>query len=337
MSDTILLRGPDGLHLTLAPLGASWLSCRVPLADGSVREALLASDDLHHPLRLQAYLGATVGRYANRIGQGRITRDGRSWQLACQSGSRHQLHGGPDGFDRRVWRVEGRSEEAVTLTIDSPDGDQGYPGHLQVRVTYRLLPGLEIEMACEATTDAPSPVCITQHSYFNLDAAHRDIRHHRLMIDALQWLPVDDELIPLGSLLDVQGTGFDFRASRPIGEHWLRDAQQHAGHGYDHAWLLAPGCAGAEKAAVQLWSADGQLGMVLRTTLPSVQFYAGQMMAGTPARGGGVYEACAGLALEPQFLPDSPNHPEWPQPDCWLLPGQTYRHLIRYRFLHPAA
>lgn len=331
-TDTLRLRGPEGLELTLAPFGATWRSCRVPLADGSVREVLLGCEDLHDPRCRQAYLGATVGRYANRIRFGRIARGGSEWQLACQSGSAHQLHGGPDGFDRRPWQVIEQSDDGVVFALESPHGDQGYPGRLQVQLSYRLLPGQAIEMSCEARTDAPTPVCITQHSYFNLDAEHRDVREHRLAIDAAQWLPVDDALIPFGGLSGVGGTGFDFRESRRIAEHWLQDAQQRASHGYDHAWLLAPRCADMRLPAARLRSADGRLAMALHTTLPALQFYSGQMLAGTPRRGGGTYEACNGLALEPQFLPDSPNHPEWPQPDCWLLPGQTYRQVMRWRF-----
>ncbi len=332
MTDAIELRGRDGLRLSLSPFGASWTSCRVPLGDGSLREVLLGADDLHDPRVRQAYLGATVGRYANRIGHGRLVRDGRAWALRCQSGSAHQLHGGPDGFDRRTWAVEACSDEAVNFALESPDGDQGFPGRLRVRVSYRLSAPGTIEMDAEAETDAATPVCLTQHAYFNLDAEHVDVRGHTLALDAAQWLPVDADLIPLGPLADVAGTGFDFRAPTRIAQAWLRDAAQQRAGGFDHAWLLDPACAGLDRPALRLVSSDGRLAMSLATTLPALQFYGGQMLAGTPRRGGGTYGACAGLALEPQFLPDSPNHPEWPQPDCWLQPGQVYRHRIRWHF-----
>jgi aldose 1-epimerase len=331
---TILdLRSADGLHLRLMDQGATWLSCQVPLGDGEQREVILGCAAPADYARQTAFLGATIGRYANRIGHASVAHDGRRWQLApFPAGSAHQLHGGPVGFDKRRWNIEAQQPDQVMLSLTSEAGDQGYPGRLHVQVTFRVQAPLTIQMDCEARVDAPSPVCITQHSYFNLDAPHGDARAQRLQIRAAAYLPVDADLIPLDAPSAVAGTSFDFRASKPILRDWLQDEQQRCGGGYDHAFLLQGDCAALGADAAILQSADDRVALHLATTLPSVQFYGGQFLAGTPRRGGGTYPAFAGVALEPQFLPDSPNHPEWPQPSCWLLPGQVYRHTLRYRF-----
>lgn len=176
------------------------------------------------------------------------------------------------------------------------------------------------------------PVCITNHSYFNLDGMASDVRDHRLRIAAPQYLPVDDALIPLGPLAEVDGTGFDFREAKTLRADWLRDAQQRAGGGYDHAFLLDGSCHDMGAPAVELHSRDGALRMSLATTLPAVQLYAGQYLHEVPLALDRHFASCSGMALEPQFLPDSPNHPEWPQPSCWFGPDRPYRHLTRYRF-----
>jgi len=328
----LTLRNAQGLELSLMDLGATWLSCKVPMPGGPAREVLLGRESPHEPHATAAFLGATIGRYANRIGQACIRRDGEEIRLTPGAGSRHQLHGGPRGFDKLRWTIASHDDREAVFTLVSPDGDQGFPGELDVRVSYRLLDGLEIEMQAEARTSAPTPVCVTNHAYFNLDAVHGDARQQSLRIPAAQYLPVDGELIPLGELAPVQATGFDFREPKTLAQDWLRDEQQQPGAGYDHAFLLDAGCAGMHQPAAALQAADGSLAMELFTTLPSLQMYAGQFLGGTPSRDGTPYPACAGIALEPQFLPDSPNHSEWPQPSCWLMPGEVYRHTIRWRF-----
>jgi aldose 1-epimerase len=329
----IELRHPGGLALSLMDVGATWLSCRVPLADGTPREVLLGCPRPEDYAQQTAFLGATIGRYANRIGGARIARGGRSWPLAASpAGSPHQLHGGPDGFDKRRWDVLDCGETEARFGLVSPDGDQGYPGRLDAQVSWRLSGAREVEIEFEARVDAPCPVGLTSHAYFNLDARHADVRAHRLQIAADRYLPVDAALIPPGPPAEVAGTSFDFRAGKPLAQHWLVDDQQRAGGGYDHAFLLDPGCAAMRSPAAVLEAADASLRMSLFTTLPALQLYAGQYLAGIPGRDGAPYRACAGAALEPEFLPDSPNHPEWPQPDCWLQPGQVFRHRIRYAF-----
>lgn len=327
------LRRPEGLSLTLSTQGAAWLQCEVPLPDGSRRPVILPRGEPATAGARGYFLGATVGRYANRIADGRITRDGQTWTLAVPTGERHHLHGGPGGFHARTWQIERYADAEAALALVSPAGDQGYPGDVHLTVRYRLSGPMTIEMESIARTTAPCPVGITNHAYFNLDGHAGDARAHHLQIHAAQWLPVDADLIPLGALAPVGGTSFDFRHPKPLQQHWLADDQQRQAGGYDHAFLLDERCRGLEQPALTLRAADGQLAMQLFTTLPALQLYSGQGLQGVQTPADETLPACAGIALEPQFLPDSPNHPEWPQPSCWLEPGQTYRHLIRWHFL----
>lgn len=333
--EVLQLSDADGLTLTLMDWGATWLSCRVPLRDGAPREVILGGPSPAAQRHGGGFLGATVGRYANRIAGARLQRGGQVWPLQAQPGSRHTLHGGPLGLHAQRWQIAERSAAAVCFTLDSPAGDQGFPGRLQARVGYRLAGGGVIEMHAEAEVDAACPVALTNHSYFNLDGHAGDARAHRLQLAAAAFVPVDAELIPLGAPAAVDGTGFDFRAPQTIASRWLADGQQRQAGGYDHAYLLDLACAGGRHAAAVLESADGRLALHLHTSLPALQLYTGQHLHQVPGRDGRPLAACAGIALEPGFLPDSPNHPEWPQPDCWLQPGQLYRHVIRYHLAEP--
>lgn len=320
----IELTHPCGLRLTLMDWGGTWLSCRVPAA-GSEREVLLGCARIDDYFHQKAYLGATVGRYANRIGHAQLLHGDRIFRLAPNQGA-HQLHGGPDALDRRRWRILMRRPDRVLLGLESPDGDQGFPGNLVATVCYRLDDGARISMEYTATVDAPCPVNLTNHAYFNLDGKETDIRRHVLQIQGHYYLPIDQDAIPLGRLAEVDGTGFDFTRAKRIDQEFMIDEQQRLAHGYDHAYLLDSECHNMASAAASIVSGDGRLIMDLYTTKPALQFYSGNHLAGTPSRDGRCYAAYQGLALETQFLPDSPNHPEWPQPDCWLRPGEIYRH-----------
>jgi len=321
MSRSHRLHRAGGIALTIAERGATWLDCEVPLPGGERRRVVLPRT-IDDPAADRMYLGATVGRYANRIANARIGRDGRTWPLAPHPVPPHQLHGGPDGFHARAWQGTRVGDHELQLELVSPDGDQGFPGELRVQVIYRLPDAMTIEMAVTATVTAPCPVAITNHAYFNLDGDARDIRGHRLRVAADHYMPVDAELIPFGPPRPVPGTSFDFRAGKAVQDDWLGDAQQAVAAGYDHAFLLDPACARLMQPAAAVTASSGDLRLSLFTTLPALQLYTGQQLE----------PACAGLALEPGYLPDSPNHPEWPQPSCWLLPGQVWRHLTRYTF-----
>jgi aldose 1-epimerase len=286
-----------GMTLSVMDLGAAWLSCQVPLGDGSVREVVLGhkepADYLHDP----GYRGVIVGRYANRIANARFVLDERAYQLTPNDGP-HQLHGGPDGFHRRRWEVAEASERRVRLALDSPDGDQGFPGAFYVEVAYEVTAPGTLTITNDAVVSAPCPVNITSHAYFNLDGAHSDVREHRVRIAADRYLPVDQTLIPTGELAAVHGA-FDLRTLRPLG-----DAR------FDHCFVLD-----GTQPAVALLSSDGRLAMTLETDYPGLQVYSGDQ---------------AGLALEAQYFPDSPNRPSWP--DCVLRPGRRRRHFVRFAF-----
>ncbi len=320
----------SGVRLSLMDWGATWLSCRVAV-DGFEREVLLGYAGLADYFNQTAFLGATIGRYANRIRHAQFACRGRVIHLTPTAGG-HQLHGGPQGFDRRRWRIVEQGAEHVVFGIESADGDQGFPGNLSATVCYRLHADRRIGMEYSATVDAPCPVNLTNHAYFNLDGSATDVRQHELQIQAHRYLPIDQGLIPLGQLAPVEGTSFDFTRRKSIARDFLADSQQHLARGYDHAYLLDDECRQMATVAATVVSADGRLAMDLYTTKPALQFYSGNYLAGIPARAGGQYAANAGLALETQFLPDSPNHPEWPQPDCWLQPGETYRHTTVLAF-----
>lgn len=328
----VRLKHESGLSLDIMDFGATWLSCKVPMPSGELREVILACARLEDSMKQPGYLGATVGRYANRIAGPRIEYGGKVIDLVPGPFGKHQLHGGPGGFSFRRWAILEQSATHVCFGLHSPDGDQGFPGNLDAKVTYRLEDNGAVSMDCEAVVDRPSPVAFTNHSYFNLDGCKTDARQHTLEIRADGYTPVDAALIPLDGVATVAGTSFDFRTPKRVARDFMADAQQKIGGGYDHAWLLNAECADMSKPASVLCSADGTLRMDLYTTMPAIQFYSGNFLGGTPDREGGSYESFQGLALEPGALPDSPNHPEWPQRTCWVLPGETYRETIRFSF-----
>lgn len=340
-------RAPDGQPFTLTTLqnragmrvvfmdwGATWLSCQIPLPEGEVREVLLGCATPADYPRQSAYLGASIGRYANRIALARLQHNGSEIALTANQG-KHQLHGGPDGFHARRWRIVQQDSSQVTYQLTSPDGDQGYPGQLTAQVRYLLTEQNALEIEYSAAVEKPCPVCLTNHAYFNLDGDVSDVRQHKLQLFADHYLPVDNDGIPCGELAVVSRTGMDFRQAKTLQQDFLRDDVQKAVSGYDHAYLLHRTCGSSESPAANLWSADEKVMMSVFTSAPALQLYSGNFLAGTPARDGDSYDNFAGVALESEFLPDSPNHPDWPQPDCWLKPGKQYRSLTTYQFFTP--
>lgn len=322
-----VLRNSAGMDVTFMDYGATWLSARVPLADGSVRETLLGCATPQDYLHQSAYLGACVGRYANRIRNATLKRTGNTLSANTPP---HQLHGGPEGFSHRRWLIVRQTPNEVVYRLHSPDGDQGFPGAMTVEVSYQLTEDNSLEIRYQAETDTLCPVALTNHAYFNLDAYQGDARQHRLQLAADRYLPVTAEGIPDGDLKDVTGTGFDFREPKTVATDFLRDSDQQKVHGYDHAFLLTGADDGRHPVA-RLWSADQRLQLSVFTDSPVIQFYTANFLQGTPARQGS-YQNHQGIALETGYFPDSPNHPEWPQPDCWLAPGEIRRSMTRYQF-----
>lgn len=327
----LTLRNSAGMVVTLMDWGATLLSARIPLSDGCVREALLGCASPEHYQDQAAFLGASIGRYANRIADSSYTLNGETVTLYPSQGV-NQLHGGPDGFDKRRWQIVNHNERQVLFAISSDDGDQGFPGNLCATVQYRLTDDNRISITYRATVDKPCPVNLTNHVYFNLDGDQTDVRNHKLQLLADEYLPVDEGGIPRDGLKPVAGTSFDFRIAKAIASEFLADDDQRKVKGYDHAFLLqAKG--DSKKPVALLSSQDGKLQMEVYTSAPALQFYSGNFLGGTSSRGPNAYDDYQGLALESEFLPDSPNHPEWPQPDCILRPGEEYASLTEYRFI----
>ena len=272
------------------------------------------------------HFGAIVGRFANRIRGGRFTLEGRRYQIDPDRPEANGLHGGSNGFSRRVWDVLVQGPDFVTLGLHDPDGEMGFPGALDVRCTYRLkIPGtLAVELT--ATCEEPTLCNLAHHSYFNLDdGGSGDVLDHRLMLTASAYLPVDAEMIPTGVVQPVDETPFDFRHARPV-----RMEIEGEQLDYDNNYCLAA-ARGPLKQAAWLQGARSGLEMEVWTTEPGVQLYIGQHIS-TEARGlgGRHYQPYAGLCLEPQVWPDSPNRPYFPQATLW--PGQMYRQTTEYRF-----
>lgn len=315
--------------MVITDVGAAWMSCLVPV-DGTVREVLLGHSAPEDYRTQPGYLGAVVGRHANRVAGASFDLDGQRYQLQANEGP-NQLHGGEDGFHRRTWEVTSHTKDTLVLGLFSPDADQGFPGELRVRAIYRVQPSFTVTLTLEATTTKPTLVNLTGHAYFNLDGDGRDIRGHRLQMAASHYLPVGTGMIPTGEQAQVNDTPFDFRRQRSIRE--ALSALQATGAtpaSHDHCWLIdAPSAA---EPAAMLWSSDGSLAMELYSDAPGIQFYAGEFLGGVSGRCGRRFAAHAGLALEPQALPDSPHHPEWPQPGAVLRPGEFYRRTLAYRF-----
>ncbi len=317
------LSSPNGMRVVLLTWGARLAELWVPDHNGTLADIVLGHDTLSDWQTHGAYVGATCGRYANRIAGGRFPLDGRSIQLDRNEGANH-LHGGASGLDSKHWLIESHSASHVTFTTTSPNGEMGFPGTLLTRTTYRI-DGVALIIEMAATTDAPTVVNLVNHAYFNLAGQGAgDVMGHQLQVEASHYLPVDAELIPTGDVLPVGKTPFDFRQPRPIG------ALLPGPGGFDHNLCLAApiGADGLRPCLTVTDPASGRR-MRLSTTEPGVQLYTGAHFDG-PGKRGAHYPRFAGFAAETQRFPDSPNNPQFPS--ARLDPGQTYRHIMRFDF-----
>ncbi len=324
-----------GVEVRAITYGAIITVIRTPDRAGHSDDIVLGFDSLAGYLGNSPYFGAVVGRYANRIARGEFTLDGVTYHLAKNNGP-NSLHGGIRGFDKVFWGadpVQTDSGVGVTFHYTSPNGEEGYPGTLSVRVTYTLTPRDELVVDYMATTDRATPVNLSQHTYWNLHGGGRgNILDHVVTLDASGYTPVDSTLIPTGQVAPVAGTPFDFRAATAIGARIDQPNEQlKFGRGYDHNWVLdGVGSGGLVHAARVVDPASGRT-LDISTTEPGVQFYTGNFLDGTiKGKGGVVYGHRGALALETQHFPDSPNHPNFPS--TVLRPGTVYRSRTVYAF-----
>lgn len=322
-----------GLRARVVELGASLQSLEIPDRAGTLADVTLAFDTLEGWRANAFYLGGSVGRFGNRIRDGRFTVDGRACQLSLNNtpgGIPCHLHGGFKGFDRVLWTTVATTPDSVTLEYRSPDGEEGYPGALRAEVTYTLTERNELLWEARATTDAPTVVNLVHHSYWNLSGRADSILGHELQLDADAFLPTDAGLIPIGARAAVAGTPMDFTRSTPIGAHIDADfGPLHLAGGYDHCWVLRPGD-GLRRAARLRDPASGRV-MEIYTDQPGIQFYSGNFLDGTVVgKDGARYARRSGLCLETQNFPDAPNQPDFPP--AVLRPGQTYRHRMVHAF-----
>lgn len=332
--DQISLRNGNGIEMTVLTYGGVIVSLRTPDRTGTLDDIVLGFDDLKSYVDKSPYFGALIGRYGNRIAKGRFTLDGKTYALATNNGANH-LHGGTKGWDKVVWAFEAFQNATgvgVILTHTSNDGDEGYPGTVKAKVTYTLTDKDQLIVDYEATTDKATIINLTQHSYFNLAGAKADdILGHELMLNAAQYTPVDDTLIPTGEIAPVDGTPFDFRKSTAIGARINeKNEQLTRGKGYDHNFVLARTGTGLVEAARVVEPVTGRT-MSIATTEPGIQFYSGNFLDGTlTGKGGRVYPQRSGFCLETQHYPDSPNHPNFPS--TTLRPGETYKTQTIFTF-----
>lgn len=321
----VTLTAEGGLQAQILTFGAVIRDLSLPMAAGG-RQSLVLGFPTFDPYPVYSpYFGALVGRYANRIGGGRFTLAGQTHVLDRNEAGTTTLHGGSGGFATWVWDIADHSDGHVTLGLISPDGDQGFPGTLQVTCRYTLWPDNRLEVALRARTDRPTPVNLTQHSYFNLDAGP-DVSDHLLAVHADSFTPVGQDKIPTGEVLSVAGTPFDLRQDRRLGDLAVA---------LDHNFVLRPAPADPSRMrpVAELTSLRANLRLRVTTTKPGVQIYDGHMLdVAVPGLGGRHYGPRAGLCIETQFFPDSPNQPQFP--DTVLAAGANYDHRTIYAFEH---
>lgn len=331
------LRNTRGMQARIATYGGIVTSLTAPDRAGHFSDVVLGYDSLDAYVRSSPYFGAIVGRYANRIAEARFTLDGRQYVLAANNGA-NSLHGGNRGFDKVVWTVAkatvGPAGPVLSLTYRSADGEEGYPGTLDVEAVYTLTDDNALLLEFTATTDKDTIVNLTNHSYFNL-RGKGDILGHSLQIHAGRFTPVDQTLIPTGEISPVGGTPFDFRQATPIGQRIGENSEQlRFGKGYDHNWVIdADSDRASDDIKLQATIREPETGRMLEvwSTEPGLQFYSGNFLDGSlVGKGGQRYAFRSGFCVEPQHFPDSPNRPAFPS--TLVKPGQVYRSTIIYRF-----
>ncbi|MEL6535305.1 MAG: aldose epimerase family protein [Bacteroidota bacterium] len=324
------LRNRGGVTAQITNYGGRVVSLWLPDRDGNWADVVLGYDTLEAYQAKTNHYGAAIGRYGNRIAGGQFTLDDKVFPLQFNEKG-NCLHGGREGFHNLVWKVASNSEEQLMLTLSSPDGHMGFPGNLSVVMVYTLTEDNSLLVTYEATTDAPTPVNLTHHSYFNLaGAGSGSIEDHWVTLHADHFLPTDDQMIPTGVLGGVTDTPMDFLTSKRIGQ----DIQQpyeplRLGGGYDHTWVIQ-GEPGTERLAAEVVEPTTGRSMRVYTDEPGVQFFTGNNVEESKGKNGATYSNRSAFCLETQHYPDSPNQPAFPT--TILRPGDTYRSMCRYAF-----
>ena len=320
------LTNKSGMEVCVTNFGGRIVSIMVPDKKGEYKDVVLGFDTIkdYFPENNQTDYGATIGRYANRIAQGKITVEGVEYQLP-QNNYGHCLHGGPNGWQYKVWETVEADASHLKIKTVSPDGDANFPGTVTAFVTFTLTEDNAIDILYEATTDKTTVINMTNHSYFNLagDPANHCVEDDELYINAANFTPVDDTFMTTGEIAPVEGTPMDFRTAKLVGKDINADYDQlHNGKGYDHNWVLDTGCDDTVLAA-ELYCPESGIAMKEYTNEPGVQIYAGNFLDGTvTGKKGIVYNFRHAICLETQKYPDTPNKPEWPS--ALLKPGEKY-------------
>ena len=331
--DQFILSNNNGMEVRIITYGGIITSWTAPDKNGDYKDIVLGYNTLAEYEAETPYFGALIGRYGNRIAKGKFSLDNQEYTLAVNNGVNH-LHGGLKGFDKVIWdakTIVSDSTVSLELSYLSKDMEEGYPGNLETKVTYTLNNRDELSVNYEATTDKPTIVNLTQHSYFNLTADfNQDILGHELVINADSFLPVDNTLIPTGEFRDVTGTPFDFKTSKAIGIHIDNEnIQLKNGLGYDHCWVLNDQNTGVRFVASAYEPVSGRL-LEVFSDEPGIQFYSGNFLDGTlPSKNNGVYQHRTGFCLETQHYPDSPNQKNFPS--ARLNPGEKYNSKTVFR------
>jgi aldose 1-epimerase len=327
-----MMSNANGLEVTLTNYAAAITSIKAPDRNGQQADVVLGFSTLDGYLNDKVFMGAIVGRYANRIANARFTLDGTEYQLPANNGQ-HTLHGGPNGYFKKLWKTIAANDRYVVFQYVSPNGEEGFPGNLTAEIRYSLSEANELRLDYRAVTDRATVVCLTGHAYFNLAGeGNPSILDHELTIDADLYVPTNVGSIPTGEIRPVKGTPFDFTGAQRIGAGIEGDNEQlKSANGFDRCWVLRKKQIGQLTRASMLYEPQSGRSMEIWTTEPGIQFYSGNFLDGTViGKGGRPYPFRSGLCLETQHFPDSPNHAHFPT--TVLRPGEEYRSTTIYKF-----
>lgn len=332
-TDLFILKNASGAEVAATNFAGALLAIMMPDRNGKMESVIGGHDNIQAVMNSpEAYLSTLIGRFGNRIAKGRFSLDGKEYSVAVNDGENH-LHGGPTGFHKRVWDAEQTDQQTLRLHYLAKDGEEGFPGNLDINVTYHLTDANELVIEYEATTDAKTILNLTNHAYFNLNGFKKDskdVLDYQLTLNADHYLPIDGGAIPLGHIDAVEGTAFDFRAPHRVGDRIDSCEQTANGHGYDHCWVLNKREPGELSFAVKCVDPASGRSLECYTTEPGIQVYTGNWCNGCVGRHGATLPRRAAICFEAEHFPDSPNRPYFPT--TVLVPGEVYTQTTVYKF-----